>query len=217
MQEPLNIDHLIADMRSANAALINLHGAYAGSVDIDAIKSKIYKVNEALEKAVISSRNVLEKLHNEVMPSNANAPIYPYMNISGSVRIIQYGWLHIKLNTLLPHCRYQTPKYLTDTIIKLLNCYESEKGKLPFYENAMMVIDEYNDIKTRKVFDQDNKGWKAVSNALKGRLFPDDDQFSLGIALVSSKSETPSCNIFIMNALDAGEFFNIRSEGSLLW
>jgi hypothetical protein len=42
------------------------------------------------------------------------------------------------------------------------------------------VVDEHSSINCRRVFDQDNKGWKAIPNALKGRVIPNDDQYSLG-------------------------------------
>ncbi len=76
-------------------------------------------------------------------------------------------------------------------------------------------MDEHCSCESRTVFDQDNKGWKAVPNALKGRLFPDDDQFSLGIALLSTESEKAGCNIYVMPAEDAGEFFELRRDGLL--
>ena len=62
-----------------------------------------------------------------------------------------------------------------------------------------------------------NSMLEAVSNALKVRMFPDDDQFSMGLALVSTESEELACNIFVIDASDAGEFFNIRSSGTLYW
>ena len=50
------------------------------------------------------------------------------------------SWLHIQLNTLLPHCRYQTSDWLSDTIHRLLDEYESGGSKLPFFKEAMLVI-----------------------------------------------------------------------------
>ena len=41
---------------------------------------------------------------------------------------------------------------------------------------AILIIDEHCDLKNHQVFDQDNKGWKAIPNALKGLLVEDDDQ-----------------------------------------
>jgi len=177
----------------------------------------VEKVCEALERAVITSRNTLERLWLYEVIAKQRAQAAPYENISGTVRVLEYNWLHIKLNSLLPHCRFQTPVYLGDTIKRLLDAHTAKAGRLPYHENALLIIDEHCNIKNRNSFDQDNKGWRAVSNALKGRVFPDDDQFSLGVALVSARSEKPACNIFIIDALDAGNFFNMRSSGSLYW
>jgi hypothetical protein len=71
----------------------------------------------------------------------------------------------------------------------------------------MLIVDEHCDIKSRTVFDQDNKAWKAIPNALKGRLIPDDDQLTLDVALVSEKCDTPSCHIYLLPREDAGDFF----------
>ena len=133
---------------------------------------------------------------------------------------IGYGWLHIQLNTLLPHCRYQTPEWLTDTIRRLLDEYESGGSVLPCFDKAMLVIDEHCGVNGRHVFDQDNKGWKAVSNAIKGRLIPDDDQYTLSLALLSRRSELNVCHITILDQADAADFFTMRAgeyAGNGLW
>jgi len=212
---PLSLGSLISEMNEADFALKDLYSAYTSTRDINAIIRSISKTNETLEKAVIASRNVLERLYNNgAFPEN-DKPTPPDMSISGKARVMYDGWLHIKLNALLPHCRYQTPKYLTDTIVRLVDGLSRERGGLPYYNNAMLIIDEHCDIKNRSVYDQDNKGWKAVLNAMKGNLFPDDDQFSLGIALLSSMDVIPSCSIYVMDISDAGNFFDMRLNGSL--
>lgn len=61
------------------------------------------------------------------------------------------------------------------------------------------------------MFDQDNKGWKAIPNALKGLVVEDDDQQSLELALLSTSDSEAACHIYVMDADDAGEFFSIRS------
>jgi len=111
-------------------------------------------------------------------------PILSAVEVAGSVEEFGYGWLHIMLHTLLPHCRYQTPGWLSDTIRRLLDGYEACGKRLPFYSRALLVIDEHTGIEGRHIFDQDNKGWKAVSNAIKGRLIPDDDQHTLACSLL---------------------------------
>ena len=133
------------------------------------------------------------------------------MEIAGSVEQFGYGWLHIQLNTLLPHCRFQTPEWLTDTIRRLLDEYESGGSELPWFTGALLVIDEHCGIDGRHIFDQDNKGWKAVSNAIKGRLIPDDDQYTLSLALLSTKSELNTCHITLLDQADAADFFALHS------
>jgi len=172
-------------------------------------------LNERLETAVIPARNLLESTRQGFEAAKVKAPALPHIGIAGEIRIIFGSWLHIRLNTLLPHCRYQTPAYLTDTITRLLDGYTAQKGKPPFYQKAMIIIDEHCDVNNRKVFDQDNKGFKAIPNALKGRVFSDDDQFTLGLSLVSTEDNIPSCNIYAIDAKDSGAFFTLRDNGVL--
>ena len=138
-------------------------------------------------------------------------PDLPRMEIAGSVEQFGYGWLHIQLNTLLPHCRYRPSEWLSDTVRRLLDDYEAGGSKLPFFQQALLVIDEHCGVDGRHIFDQDNKGWKAVSNAIKGRLVPDDDQFTLALALIAEKSELNVCHITLLDRSDAADFFAVRS------
>ena len=139
----------------------------------------------------------------------ARRPSLPPMQVVGVVEAfgLDNGWLHIRVNTLLPHCRYQTPGWLTDTIRRLLDDYESAGNALPRFEQALLVIDEHSDIDGRHIFDQDNKGWKAVSNAIKGRLISDDDQYTLSIALLSKRSTENVCHISLLDLREASDFF----------
>ena len=137
----------------------------------------------------------------------------PAADIAGSVESFGYDWLHITLHTLLPHCRYQTPNWLSDTIRCLLDEYEACGKKLPFYSRAMLVIDEHTSIEGRHIYDQDNKGWKAISNAIKGRLIPDDDQHTLAVALLSTECfEHECCHITLLPLEDAHDFFAAHSS-----
>ncbi len=139
-------------------------------------------------------------------------PSLPALDVAGSIDLIENQWLHIRLETLLPHCRYQTPDYLADTIRRLLDAFEARGQKLPCFRRALLVVDEHSSIDGRHVFDQDNKGWKAIPNALKGRVIPDDDQYSLGVALLSAYRPEGVCHITLMDMQDASEFFVLRSE-----
>ncbi len=177
--------------------------------------AQLERLNAALEHAAVLSRNTLEQARPCAEFLQEGKPLAPRVDIGGTVRLLDGRWLHIRLDTLLPHCRYQVPAYLSDTITRLLDGFGQGGGKLPYYEKATLVIDEHCSRKTRTVFDQDNKGWKAVPNALKGRLFPDDDQFSLDIALLSAESAELWCDIYVLPVNDAWEFFSQRQGGML--
>ena len=57
-----------------------------------------------------------------------------------------------------------------------------------------------------------------MSNSIKGRLVPDDDQFTLTLALLSEKSEVNTCHITLLDQVDAAQFFAARSGGfGFLW
>ena len=136
----------------------------------------------------------------------------PGLDVTGEVDLLNHQWLHIQLNTLLPHCRYQSPIWLTDTIHRLLDGYQCGRGGLPFYRNgATLVIDEHSRITHRRIYDQDNKGWKAVSNALKGRVIPDDNQYALEVILTATDSTEKVTHITLMDRQDAGDFLSLRS------
>ncbi len=131
----------------------------------------------------------------------------PALEVSGKVERPEAYWVKITLNTLLPHCRYQTPNWLKDTIHRLLKQHEAMYGELPCYDRAMMVIEEYSNIQSRRIFDQDNKGWKSVSNAIKGWLIPDDDQYTLSVSLLSTKSERNVTEITLLPLEDTSDYF----------
>ncbi len=63
----------------------------------------------------------------------------------------------------------------------------------------------------RDICDQDKKGWKAVSNDIKGRLVRDADQVTLALALIAEKSELNVCHITLLDRSDAADFFAVRS------
>ena len=138
-------------------------------------------------------------------------PVLPPSKVTGKIEVDQFGWVHITLYTLLPHCRYRTPEFLQETISRLFQSYTRTKGPLPWFEKALLVIDERCDLRNRQVFDQDNKGWKAIPNAIKGVVVPDDDQFTLELALLSTLDQMPSCHLYILPAEEAGDFFALRS------
>ena len=164
----------------------------------------------SFEVATVELRRLCERYMG--VPGNyAGKSVLPFREITGSVELIEYHWLRIQLNTLLPSAAYQTPLWLGDTIRRLLDDYERAGRSLPYYNNALMVIEEQSNIAGRRVFDQDNKGWKAISNSIKGRLIPDDDQYTLGMALLSTRSDENTCSITLLESSDAADFFSLRA------
>lgn len=152
----------------------------------------------------------LRRLCEQVSPGTggyARRPLLVPMEVTRTVSVMHYTWLHICLNTVLPHCRFQTPAWLTDSIHRLLDNYAATGRQLPFYRrNAVLVIDEHSDIDKRNIYDQDNKGFKAVSNALKGRIFPDDNQYDLGMLFLAKRCDEYATHIVVMEAEDLPQF-----------
>ncbi len=202
------IQQLTADAFQQTGGLTAL--ADAGQLDRVKLDKLLEQTMAQFERTTLEMRKLVER-HTAGAGSYGGRPAAPRMETAGFAETFGYGWLHIQLNTLLPHCRYQTPEWLSDTIRRLLDEYESGGSKLPFFHKALLVIDEHCGIAGRHIFDQDNKGWKAVSNAIKGRLIPDDDQHTLALALLSTKSELDVCHITLLDQADAADFFSMHS------
>ncbi len=181
-----------------------------GQLSPEKLQKELELAAGQLERSTLEMRKLCEK-HSPGVGGYGKRPVLPQMETSGFVETLGYGWLHIQLNTLLPHCRYQTSDWLSDTIRRLLDEYEAGGSKLPYFNRAMLVIDEHCGVTGRHIFDQDNKGWKSVSNAIKGRLIPDDDQHTLALALLSTRSEINVCHITLLDMADAADFFAYHS------
>ena len=184
--------------------------ADGGTPDPDKLQQVLEQTAAQFEGAALEVRKLCER-YSTGAGGYGSRPVLPPMEIAGAVDMLGYRWLHISLNTLLPHCRFQPPEWLSDTIRRLLDDYEAQGCKLPFFNRALLVIDEHTGSKGRHIFDQDNKGYKAVSNAIKGRLIPDDDQHTLAVALLSGRSEADICHITLLDLADAADFFAFHS------
>ena len=111
-----------------------------------------------LEQGTVELRALCESCLPELL-TIGRKPVLPPLDVAGSISVNEFGWLLIELNTLLPHCRFSSPVWLTDTITRLLDRHERSQGKLPMLDRALLVIEEFCDVDSRNVFDQDNKGW----------------------------------------------------------
>ena len=194
--------------KASGALMAMLSGGGAG---LNGIAATLERMSSQYESGAVALRNICEK-HFPMAGLKGAKPMPPRIDLSGKLKVSEYGWMHIELNALLPNCRYQAPSYLTDTIIRLLDDYESRERSLPRFDKAMLVIDEHCDIESRSVYDPDNKGWKAIPNALKNRVIKDDDQFSLSVALLSTRSKKVACHIYLLPHDDISDFFCLRAD-----
>ena len=184
--------------------------ADGGIMPPEKLQRTLEQTMENFEQSVLELRRLCER-YSPGVGGYGRRPVVTALPVIGRVELLCEDWLHIRLNTLLPHCRFQTSGWLMDTIRRLLDEYEAQGKALPRYERALMVIDEHSAISGRHVFDQDNKGWKAVNNAVKGRLIPDDDQYTLNVALLSQVSREATCHITLLEQRDAADFFSLRA------
>lgn len=204
------IQELVGEAFSQTGSLVAL--ANGGQMNPNKLQKTLEQTMEQFERSALELRRLCEH-YSPGVGGFSRKSVLPAMDVTGSVEEFGYGWLHITLNTLLPHCRYQPPNWLSDTISRLLDGYEACGKELPFYRRAFLVIDEHTAIGGRHIFDQDNKGWKAISNAIKGRLIPDDDQHTLAVALLSTKvKEQDCCHITVLPQSDAHDFFAAHSS-----
>lgn len=207
-QDMARIQELIGTAFAQTGCLVALSDG--GMMSPEKLQQTLEQTMESFERSTLELRRLCEQ-YSPGVGGYGNRARVPAREIAGRVEMLCEDWLHIRLNTLLPHCRFQSPNWLTDTIRRLLDHYEAQGKLLPRYKRALLVIDEHSSIGGRHVFDQDNKGWKAVSNALKGRVIEDDDQYTLNVALVSKMSKETACHITLLEQRDAADFFSLRS------
>lgn len=130
----------------------------------EAITRTLEQTAASLEQGTVELRGLCESCLPELL-TIGRKPVLPPLEVAGTISVNEFGWLMLELNTLLPHCRFSTPAWLTDTITRLLDQHERRQGKLPMLDRALLVIEEFCDVDSRNVFDQDNKGWKSGSGA----------------------------------------------------
>ncbi len=182
------------------------------SVSEQVIDKRLGDILDTVESACVTARCVIDK-YRIMQPMGEGfkkEKVIP--KVAGEIEVTAEGWLHIKLNTLLPNCRFKTSSYLQDTLTRLLE--ECDKP-LPKFEHAFLAIVEYCDYESREVFDQDNKSWKMIPNAIKGRVVKDDEQFRLDIGLFSKMSDTPACHIYVIPSTQLNDFTYYLSNNLL--
>lgn len=151
---------------------------------------------------------LLKEMKKRVLASNAC--------VDSLISVTPEGWVHIKLNSLLPHCRVVSgTQFVRDSLLRLINEISFDGVKLPFFRKAFLGIIEFCPRDVSDVFDHDNKGFKAVQNVLKGRLFPDDDCFELSLGLFTELRNESCCHIYVLPDDEAGIFTDMRLSHDL--
>lgn len=162
---------------------------------------------QKIELCCIDLRRLCERVRPTLPPLRLGSAHYHTEKIYGEVNHMDTGWLDIRLNVLLPHCRsVGGTQYITDTLTRLLDTFKASGGDLPQWDKAFVAIVEHRPDAGCGAYDHDNKGFKAVVNALKGRLFPDDNQFELSLGLFTVRDEDACCHVYVLPFEEAGDF-----------
>ena len=127
---------------------------------------------------------------------------------SGTAELIENGWFHLRLEANLPSAKnIADVKRISKTVTNLLDYYAGCRGSLPEYERVFVAIIEHTDPENAPTYDHDNKGYRSIPNALKGRMFADDDQFTMSLGLFTvENSNDPHCEVYVIPLEDTAAF-----------
>ena len=110
------------------------------------IDKKLGDILDTIESACVTARCVIDR-YRVMQPFSENGKKEKIISkVVGEIEVTAEGWLHIKLNTLLPNCRYKTNSYIQDTLTRLLE--ECDKP-LPMFDKAFLAIVEYCDYENK--------------------------------------------------------------------
>lgn len=97
------------------------------------IDKRLGDILDTVESACVTARCVIDR-YRIMKPFSENGKKEKIISkVAGEIEVTAEGWLHIKLNTLLPNCRYKTNSYIQDTLTRLLE--ECDKP-LPMFDKA---------------------------------------------------------------------------------
>ena len=162
--------------------------------DLDKVKSKLRFANYEMEAASVGVAELCRKADRESAKIELGEDFRD--SASGTIELIEgklgaaTAWLYMKLDMLLPNTRNNVGiKTVSNTIDNLLDVFANHHGALPQYEDVFVVIIEHCKPDRKSCYDHDNKGFKAVPNALKGLIFSDDNQFVMSLGMFTRYSE----------------------------
>ena len=87
--------------------------------------------------------------------------------------------------------------------------------ELPYFDRAFLAIVEYCNYEKHNALDNDNKGWKMIPNALKGRVIADDSQFILSVGLFAKLADDARCEIYVLPPEDGANFMEMLSSDAI--
>lgn len=108
----------------------------------EAIARTLEQTAASLEQGTVELRGLCESCLPELL-TIGRKPVLPPLEVAGTISVNEFGWLMLELNTLLPHCRFSTPAWLTDTITRLLDQHKRRRGRLPKGGSAPFVGPEH--------------------------------------------------------------------------
>ena len=207
----------ITDMQRQVDACSNYIDALAqGCRSQEKVNTLLDAAMQQIELCCIDLRRLCERVRPMLPPIRYGTAHYHTETVYGEVTHMDTGWLDIRLNALLPHCRSAGgTQYITDSITRLLDTFQASGGEMPRWDKAFVAIVEHRPDAGCGAFDHDNKGFKAVINALKGRLFFDDNQFELSLGLFTVRDEETCCHIYALPFEEAGDLL-YRMAGEML-
>ena len=94
--------------------------ADGGIMPPEKLQRTLEQTMENFEQSVLELRRLCER-YSPGVGGYGRRPVVTALPVIGRVELLCEDWLHIRLNTLLPHCRFQTSGWLTDTIRRLLD------------------------------------------------------------------------------------------------
>ena len=146
-EDMTRIQALVSGAFTATGGLVALTDG--GMMHSEKLQRTLEQTLEQFERAALELRTLTER-NSPGAGGYGKRPILPAREVTGSVNKLEYSWLHITLNTLLPHCRFQTPDWLKDTLRRLLDNYEAAGGTIPMYRHgAVLVLDEHSGVEGR--------------------------------------------------------------------
>lgn len=205
--------HITDMQRQIDACSCYIDALAQGCRSPEKVNTLLDTAMQKIETACIEMRRLCEEVRPVIPNFRFGYANYHIKELCGEVTLMDNGWLDIRLNALLPHCKkIGGTEYVTDTISLLLESFKNSGGDIPMFDKAFLAIVEHSPIDASGVFDHDNKGFKSVINALKGRLFLDDDQFEMSLGLFTIQDEDTCCHIYVMPFESAGDFMYQLSD-----